>query len=85
MMVNDKDIADAIGNLKNVLTEKKLVFTDTQTEALVAVADFWIAFHKTAKFIAWFWTPAKWLLTSGGIYVTFKSGGLAEVLRGFFK
>ena len=85
-MVNEKEIEEALGNLKNVLQEKKLtIFNETQVLALIEVADFWISFHKLIKFILWLWNPIKWLLTAGGIWITFKSGGITDVLKGFFK
>lgn len=85
-MVNEREVSATLDKLNSLLAEKKLVvFDEHEAEALRQVAAFWIAFHTTGRFILWLRHPVIWIGYAGGLYVAFKSGGILEVLRGFFK
>ncbi len=85
-MVNEKEVSATLDKLNGLLAEKKLiVFDEREAEALREVAAFWMAFHRTGRFILWLRHPITWIGYAGGVYVAFKSGGILEVLRGFFK
>ena len=85
-MADENEVSAALKKLNLLLAEKKLVvFDEREAEALREVAAFWIASHKTGRILLWLRHPIMWIGYGGGLYVTFKSGGIVEVLKGFFK
>ena len=85
-MVNEREVSATLDKLNALLSDRKLVvFDEHEAEALRQVAAFWIASHTTGRFILWLRYPVIWVGYVGGFYITFKSGGILEVLKGFFK
>lgn len=85
-MVDDAAIDATLKKLSQLIDDHKItIFDENEAIALKEVAAFWRGFRMAGRFIAWFRRPIKWIGYIGGAYVTFKSGGVADVLKGFFK
>ena len=85
-MADERDVSATLNKLQSLLAEKKLiVFDEIEAEALREVAAFWVSFHKIGRIILWLRHPLKLMGYAGGAYIAFKTGGIAEVVKGMFK